>query len=119
MLAPSIRSSLGELQGTLHLVAHDLTHRADEDAAFKRRSEMVGNAQGRISEMTNMLSIVAHLDALAQRELTVQAERIDQLRLFEHMAHRLNASRADNPVALDIRCQPSTRQQLASVVVDS
>lgn len=119
MLAPSIRSSLGELQGTLHLVAHDLTDRADEDAASKRCSELVGNAQGRVSELTNMLSIVSHLDALAQGELTVQAERIDLLRLFEQMAHRLNASRADNPVALDIRCQPSTRQQLASVVVDS
>ena len=31
MLGPDIRSSLGELQGTLHLIAHDLAEQADRD----------------------------------------------------------------------------------------
>ncbi|NCF45542.1 MAG: response regulator [Proteobacteria bacterium] len=119
MLAPSIRSSLGELQGTLHLVGHDLTDRADKDTATQRCSELVVNAQRRVSELSNMLSLVSYWDALARGELTVQAERIDLLRLFEQMAHRLNAARADDPVALEIRCQPSIRQQLNSVAVDA
>jgi CheY-like chemotaxis protein/HPt (histidine-containing phosphotransfer) domain-containing protein len=92
MLAPDIRSSLGELQGTLQLVAHDLAAKQDHDSVSQRRMELVKNANNRVSEFTNMLSIVTKLDALSQGDLKQQPERVDLLRLFDQLAELMNGS---------------------------
>ena len=88
MLAPDIRSSLGELQGTLQLVAHDLAAKQDHDSVSQRRMELVKNASNRVSEFTNMLSIVTKLDALSQGDLKQQPERVDLL-------HKIKRYRAE------------------------
>ena len=66
MLGPDIRSSLGELQGTLHLIAHDLVDEAEQDVGSQRRLELVANAQERVGQFASMLSIVTHLDTLSR-----------------------------------------------------
>lgn len=76
MLAPDIRSSLGELQGTLQLVAHDLAARRADDSMSQRRMELVDNASDRVSELTNMLSIVTKLDALSQVAVPIFCSRL-------------------------------------------
>ena len=73
-LSPAIRSSLGELQGTLYLVAHDLEAMSSKDSSTERRFELVTNAHKRVDEFTNMLSIVSHLDALNRRDLRPRPE---------------------------------------------
>ena len=78
MLAPDIRSSLGELQGTLQLVAHDIAATQALDSVAQRRMELVNNASARVSEFTNMLSIVTKLDALSQGDLKQQPGFVDQ-----------------------------------------
>ena len=78
MLAPDIRSSLGELQGTLQLVAHDLAANQSPDSVTQRRMELVNNASERVSEFTNMLSIVTKWDALSQGDLKQQPGFVDQ-----------------------------------------
>ena len=78
MLAPDIRSSLGELQGKLQLVAHDLAANQSPDSVTQRRMELVNNASERVSEFTNMLSIVTKLDALSQGDLKQQPGLVDQ-----------------------------------------
>ena len=103
LLSPSIRSSLGELQGTLHLIAHDLNAISPADASTERQSELVMNAQRRVDEFASMLGIVSHLDSLARGGLKPQPEYVDRVRLREQMAHRLNAQRAGKLVKLRLK----------------
>lgn len=119
MLAPDIRSSLGELQGTLQLVAHDLAANQSPDSVTQRRMELVNNASERVSEFTNMLSIVTKLDALSQGDLKQQPERIDLLRLFERLAHRLNGQCTNAQVHLDIRFDSADHDGLRDLYVDA
>ena len=56
----------------MQLVAHDLAAKQGRDSVSQRRMELVKNASNRVSEFTNMLSIVTKLDALSQRELKQQ-----------------------------------------------
>ena len=103
LLSPSIRSSLGELQGTLHLIAHDLNAISPADASTERQSELVMNAQRRVDEFASMLGIVSHLDSLARGDLKPQPEYVDLVRLLEQLAHRLNAQRAGKLVKLRLK----------------
>ena len=119
MLAPDIRSSLGELQGTLQLVAHDLVAKPDLDSVAQRRLELVNNASERVSEFTNMLSIVTKLDALNQGDLKQRPERIDLLRLFDQLAHRMNGQLASAQVHLDVRFDSADRDRLRDMYVDA
>ena len=119
MLAPDIRSSLGELQGTLQLVAHDLAAKQDHDSVSQRRMELVKNASNRVSEFTNMLSIVTKLDALSQGDLKQQPERVDLLRLFDQLAHRINGQCTDAQVYLDVRFDPPDHDRLQGLHVDA
>ena len=119
MLAPEIRSSLGELQGTLQLVAHDLAAEQGLDSVAQRRRELVNNASERVSEFTNMLSIVTKLDALSQGDLKQQPERIDLLRLFDRLAHRMNGQCSDAQVHLDVRFESADRDRLRDLYVDA
>ncbi len=119
MLAPDIRSSLGELQGTLQLVAHDLAAKQDHDSVSQRRMELVKNASNRVSEFTNMLSIVTKLDALSQGDLKQQPERVDLLRLFDQLAHRINGQCTDAQVHLDVRFDPPDHDRLQGLHVDA
>lgn len=119
MLAPDIRSSLGELQGTLQLVAHDLAAKQDHDSVSQRRMELVKNASNRVSEFTNMLSIVTKLDALSQGDLKQQPERVDLLRLFDQLAHRINGQCTDAQVQLDVRFDPPDHDRLQGLHVDA
>ena len=117
MLAPDIRSSLGELQGTLQLVAHDLAARRADDSMSQRRMELVDNASVRVSELTNMLSIVTKLDALSQGGLKQQPEYVDLLRLFDQLAHRINGQSAGAQVDLEVRYEPEDRERLQHLCV--
>lgn len=119
MLAPDIRSSLGELQGTLQLVAHDLAARRADDSMSQRRMELVDNASDRVSELTNMLSIVTKLDALSQGGLKQQPEYVDLLRLFDQLAHRINGQSAGAQVDLEVRYEPEDRERLQHLCVDA
>ena len=119
MLAPDIRSSLGELQGTLQLVAHDLAAQRADDPMSQRRMELVNNASDRVSEFTNMLSIVTKLDALSQGGLKQQPEYVDLLRLFDQLAHRMNGQSAGAQVFLDVRYEPADRDRLQHLCVDA
>ena len=119
MLAPDIRSSLGELQGTLQLVAHDLAAKQGHDSVSQRRMELVKNASNRVSEFTNMLSIVTKLDALSQGDLKQQPERVDLLRLFDQLAHRINGQCTDAQVQLDVRFDPPDHDRLQGLHVDA
>ena len=119
MLAPDIRSSLGELQGTLQLVAHDLADQQGMDSVAQRRMELVNNACERVSEFTNMLSIVTKLDALSQGDLKQQPERIDLLRLLDRLAHRMNGHCPDAQVHLDVRFDSADHDRLRDLYVDA
>ena len=119
MLAPDIRSSLGELQGTLQLVAHDMAATQALDSVAQRRMELVNNASARVSEFTNMLSIVTKLDALSQGDLKQQLERVDLLRLFDQLAHRLNGQRAGAQVHLDLRFDSADHDRLRDLYLDA
>jgi CheY-like chemotaxis protein len=119
MLAPDIRSSLGELQGTLQLVAHDLAANQGPDSLAQRRLELVNNASERVSEFTNMLSIVTKLDALSRGDLKQRPERTDLLRLFDRLAHRMNGQCADAQVHLDVRFDSADHDRLRDLYVDA
>lgn len=119
MLAPDVRSSLGELQGTLHLIAHDLAAQEPLDSLGQRRIDLVANAQQRVNEFRNMLSIVSQLDALNQGGLKPAPECIDLVRLFEQIAHRLNLRQSAAPIRLDILCDPQSRDSARSIWIDS
>ena len=117
-LSPAIRSSLGELQGTLHLVAHDLEAMSFKDSSTERRFELVTNAQKRVDEFTNMLSIVSHLDALTRGDLRPRPEYVDLARLLEQLTHRLNAQRPGTPVNLRVNCIPADCSSFRHLFVD-
>ena len=117
-LSPAIRSSLGELQGTLHLVAHDLEAMSSKDSSAERRFELVANAQKRVDEFTNMLSIVSHLDALTRGDLRPRPEYVDLARLLEQLTHRLNGQRPGTPVNLRVNCIPADCSSFRHLFVD-
>ena len=119
MLGLDIRSSLGELQGTLHLIAHDFAEQADRDVGSQRRLELLANAQERVSQFTSMLSIVTHLDALSRGGPKMRPEQIDLHRTLDQIAHQLNAHRSHKPVRLDVHLDPASRAALATVCVDA
>lgn len=119
MLGPDIRSSLGELQGTLHLIAHDLADQVSRDVGNQRRLELVANAQERVSQFTSMLSIVTHLDALSRGGPKIRPEQIDLHRTLDRIAHQLNAHRPQESVRLAVHIDPASRTALASVCVDA
>lgn len=119
MLGPDIRSSLGELQGTLHLIAHDLADQADQDLGDQRRLELVANAQERVSQFNSMLSIVTHLDVLSRGGPKMRPEQIDLHRTLDRIAHQLNAARSEDPVRLAVQIDPASRMTLAKVCVDA
>ena len=103
----------------MQLVAHDLAANQSPDSVTQRRMELVNNASERVSEFTNMLSIVTKLDALSQGDLKQQPERIDLLRLFEWLAHRLNGQCTDAQVHLDIRFDSADHDGLRDLYVDA
>jgi CheY-like chemotaxis protein len=119
MLGPDIRSSLGELQGTLHLIAHDLVDEAEQDVGSQRRLELVANAQERVGQFASMLSIVTHLDTLSRGDLKMRPEQIDLHRVLDRIAHQLNAHRTQEPVRLAVQIEPASKDALASVCVDA
>ncbi|MBL6814529.1 MAG: response regulator [Pseudomonadales bacterium] len=119
LLSPGIRSSLGELQGTLHLIAHDLDALAPADASTERRSELVMNAQRRVDEFAIMLGIVSHLDSLARGDLKPQPEYVDLVRLLEQLAHRLNAQHVGEPVKLRLNRIPADCTNFRHALVDA
>ena len=119
LLSPGIRSSLGELQGTLHLIAHDLNAISPGDASTERRSELVMNAQRRVDEFASMLGIVSHLDTLARGDLKPQPEYVDLVRLLEQLAHRLNAQRAGELVKLRLNWIPADCANFRRALVDA
>jgi len=118
-LSPGIRSSLGELQGTLHLIAHDLEANSAADASTERRSELVINAQKRVDEFTCMLGIVSHLDSLTRGDLKPQPEYIDLVRLLGQLAHRLNAQRGGELVKLRLNWIPADCSSSGLALVDA
>ena len=118
-LSPGIRSSLGELQGTLHLIAHDLEANSAADASTERRSELVINAQKRVDEFTSMLGIVSHLDSLTRGDLKPQPEYIDLVRLLGQLAHRLNAQRGGELVKLRLNWIPADWSSSRLALVDA
>ena len=103
MLGPDIRSSLGELQGTLHLIAHDLAEQANRDVGSERRLELVTNAQERVSQFTSMLGIVTHLDALSRGGPKMRPEQIDLQRTLDRIAYQLNGDLSKEPVRLVVQ----------------
>jgi CheY-like chemotaxis protein len=119
MLGPDIRSSLGELQGTLHLIAHDLVDQAGGDLGSQRRLELVTNSQERVSQFTSMLSIVTHLDALSRGGPKIRPEQIDLHRTLDRIAHQLNGQRPQEPVRLVVQIDPASRAALDNVCVDA
>jgi CheY-like chemotaxis protein len=119
MLGPDIRSSLGELQGTLHLIAHDPVDEAEQDVGSQRRLELVANAQERVGQFASMLSIVTHLDTLSRGDLKMRPEQIDLHRVLDRIAHQLNAHRTQEPVRLAVQIEPASKDALASVCVDA
>lgn len=119
MLGPDIRSSLGELQGTLHLIAHDLVDEAEQDVGSQRRLELVANAQERVGQFASMLSIVTHLDTLSRGDLKMRPEQIDLHRVLDRIAHQLNPHRTQEPVRLAVQIEPASKDALASVCVDA
>ena len=119
MLGPDIRSSLGELQGTLHLIAHDLVDEAEQGVGSQRRLELVANAQERVGQISSMLSIVTHLDTLSRGDLKMRPEQIDLHRVLDRIAHQLNAHRTQEPVRLAVQIEPASKDALASVCVDA
>lgn len=119
MLGPDIRSSLGELQGTLHLIAHDLAEQADRDVGSERRLELVTNAQERVSQFTSMLGIVTHLDALSRGGPKMRPEQIDLQRTLDRIAHQLNGHLSKEPVRLVVQSDPASHAAISSVCVDA
>ena len=80
---------------------------SSKDSSTERRFELVTNAQKRVDEFTNMLSIVSHLDALTRGELRPRPEYADLARLLEQLNHRRNAQRPGTPVNLRVSCIPA------------
>jgi len=119
MLAPDIRSSLGELQGTLHLIADDLADRQETDMVSQRRIELVANAQERVNQFASMLSIATHLDALTRGGPKIRPERIDIQRILDRIAYQLNAERTGDAVQLDVQLAPATLAATQMVCVDA
>ena len=119
MLGPDIRSSLGELQGTLHLIAHDLAGHQDEDVGARRRQELITNAQERVHQFTSMLSIVTHLDALSRGGPKMRPEQIDLRRVLDRLAHQLNAQSTGENVGLEVHLDPGSRLALTQVCLDA
>lgn len=119
LLSPGIRSSLGELQGTLHLIAHDIDAISPVDASTERLSELVMNAQKRVDEFASMLGIVTHLDSLTRGGLKPQPEYVDLARLLEQLAHRFNAQRAGELVKLHLNWIPADCASSRRALVDA